>query len=244
MFLEGTPGYSSSNYFYGEGKSMYTFRMQKYAGVDPKTGQSMWYKYKSDVKDKTKVPFSYDVVETTTDYAAADYFDCGSALAPVYGGFGLTAEYKWFDLSVNFDYSLGGKCYDSSYASLMSNPTSNGGKGSNIHADILNAWTPTNTNTNIPRYQYGDIYTSSSSDRWLTSASYLSLQNINFGITLPEDWTRKLYLQKCRFYASADNVWLWSKRQGLDPRLSLSGGGNSTYYSPIRNISGGVNITF
>lgn len=244
MFLEGTPGYSNSNYYYGEGKPLYTFRMQKYAGVDPKTGQSMWYKYKSDVTDKTKVPFSYDVVETTTDFASADYFDCGTALAPVYGGFGLTAEYKWFDLSVNFDYSLGGQCYDTSYASLMSNPTSNGGKGSNIHADILNAWTPSNTNTNIPRYQYGDIYTSSSSDRWLTSASYLSLQNINFGITLPENWTRKLYLQKCRFYASADNVWLWSKRQGLDPRLSLSGGGNSTYYSPIRNISGGVNITF
>ena len=92
--------------------------------------------------------------------------------------------------------------------------------------------------------QYGDAYSNTTSDRFLISSNYLSLQNITFGITLPDKWTNKLYIKSCRFYANADNVWLWSKRQGLDPRQSVSGGSGATYYSPIRTISGGVNITF
>lgn len=243
MWLEDVPGYSGSSYYYGEGLSIYTLRMYKYAGVDHETGESLWYKWKDGV-DKDHSKFSPENVETTNDIAQASYFNCGSALPKVYGGFGFTAQYKWFDLSMNFDYSLGGQTLDSGYANLMSSPTSNGGKGVNYHADILNAWTPENPNSNIPRLQYGDTYSNASSDRFLISSNYLSLQNITFGITLPEKWVNKLYLKSCRFYANADNVWLWSKRQGLDPRQSISGGSGATYYSPIRTISGGVNITF
>ncbi|MDE6134756.1 MAG: hypothetical protein K2F79_04195, partial [Muribaculaceae bacterium] len=68
--------------------------------------------------------------------------------------------------------------------------------------------------------------------------------NIVFGFTLPDNVSHKLFLKSCRIYFNADNVWLWSKRQGLDPRLSVSGGGNASYYSPIRTLSGGINITF
>ncbi len=119
-----------------------------------------------------------------------------------------------------------------------------GNVGKNFHKDIYKAWTPENPNSDIPRFQYGDQYVNGSSDRWLTNASYLSLQNINFGFTLPENLAQKLYLKSLRLYLSADNVALWSKRKGLDPRLSVAGGGNATYYSPIRTISGGINITF
>jgi hypothetical protein len=82
------------------------------------------------------------------------------------------------------------------------------------------------------------------SDRFLTSASYLSLQSINFGYTLPTLLAHKLQLQKLRFYVSADNVWLWSKRQGLNPQQSISGGASNAYYAPIRTLTGGINVTF
>ena len=72
--------------------------------------------------------------------------------------------------------------------------------------------------------QFGDNYSSSSSDRFLTDASYLSLQNINAGYTLPADWTKHAGIQKLRVYFAADNIWVWSQRQGLDPRQSISGG--------------------
>ena len=108
----------------------------------------------------------------------------------------------------------------------------------------MNAWTPENTGSNIPRLAFGDDTFTRQSDRFLVNASYLSLQNIVFGFTLPENLTRKIQVNKVRFYFNADNVWLWSKRQGLDPRLSAFGGGNASYYSPIRTLSGGVNIQF
>ena len=252
MFLESTPGFSSGNYYYGEGLSMYTYRMKKYAGVDPETGKSLWYKWSSQLPalptDGTTYDqlytFSEENVETTDDYSKASYFNCGSALPKVYGGFGTSLQYKWFDLSVNFDYSLGGQVYDSTYASMMDVPTSNSGRGSNIHADMLNAWTPDNKTSNIPRYQYGDQNVSAGSDRWLISSNYLNLQNISFGFTLPDNVAKKLFLKSCRIYATADNVWLWSKRQGLDPRQSITGSNSGAYYSPIRTISGGVNISF
>jgi hypothetical protein len=92
--------------------------------------------------------------------------------------------------------------------------------------------------------QFGDLYTASTSDRFITDASYLSLQNINLGYTLPQSLTRRISLEKVRVYVAADNVWLWSKRQGLDPRQSIAGSTTSSYYSPIRTISGGITVTF
>ena len=125
---------------------------------------------------------------------------------------------------------------------MMGSPTSNS-KGQNIHADMLNAWTESNK-TNIPRYQFNDLYTSSTSSRFLTDASYLSLNNINVGYTLPKMFTKKFGVEKLRFYVAADNVWVWSKRQGLDPRQSVTGSVTGAYYAPIRTVSGGVTLTF
>jgi hypothetical protein len=51
-------------------------------------------------------------------------------------------------------------------------------------------------------------------------------------------------LSKIRLYVSADNIWLWSKRRGLDPRQSLTGSTTASAYAPIRTVSGGINIVF
>ena len=231
--VDGVEGYSDGNYFYGEGKSMYTFYMPKYAGVG-EDGQALYYTDAVDADGKPLV--------TSSDYSVATQHLCGSALAPVYGGFTTNFEYKGFDLSASFNYQIGGQVYDSGYAALMSSPTSSG--GTNFHADLFNAWTPENKGSNIPRFRYGDLYSTSTSDRFLTNASYLSLENINFGYTLPQNIVKKMYLNKLRVYFAADNIWVWSKRQGLDPRQSFTGGSNNTYYSPIRTLSGGLTVTF
>lgn len=63
----------------------------------------------------------------------------------------------------------------------MNSPTSQG-KGNVMHADLLNAWSPENPNSNIPRFQFADSYSAASSDRFLTSASYLTLQNLKLGL--------------------------------------------------------------
>ena len=236
MVVDGVPGYSSGSYYYGEGEPLYTYRLQKYAGVN-ENGESMWY---MNVTDKDG---NVTGVTTTTKYADADYYLCGTALPDVYGGFGTSLSYKGLDFSIDFTYQLGGQVYDGDYAAMMSSPTASS-KGSNFHADLLNAWSPENTGSNIPRFQFGDQYTAGSSDRFLTSASYLSLQNINLGYTLPSSITKKLQIEKVRVYVTADNIWYWSKRQGLDPRQSITGSTTNSYYSPMRTISGGITLTF
>ncbi len=248
----GERGYSSGTYFYTEGHSAYTFYMPKYAGV-AEDGQSMWYTEVPQYQKNADGSYVYDEnnekiiegykTETTKTYSSATQYICGSALPSIYGGFGTQISYKWFDLSVSFDYAIGGQTYDGGYASLMGSPDISS-RGNNYHADILNAWSPENTSSNIPRFQYGDTYTSSSSDRFLIDSSYLSLSNIVFGFNLPQNWCHKLQLKTARLYFNADNVWLWSKRQGLDPRQSLGGGSSNSTYSPIRTLSGGLSVTF
>lgn len=232
METDGVKGFSSGSFYYGEGESLYTYRIYKYAGVN-KEGLSLFYK---DVTDSEGNVIGQ---ETTTEIDEATYHLCGTTLPDVYGGFGTSLTYKNFDFSADFTYQIGGKVYDSDYASAMA-----GSKGHAFHADLLNAWTPENNTSNIPRLQYNDSYTGASSNRFLTNASYLNLQNITFGYTLPSSCCRTLGLEKLRIYATADNVWLWSKRQGLDPRQSISGGITSAYYAAVRTISGGITITF
>lgn len=234
---DGVRGYSSGSYFYGEGESLYTFYMKKWAGVNPETGAAQWWKNVVDANNKVVGR------EKTETFADASYYLCGKALPDVYGGFGTSVNAFGFDFSIDFIYQLGGQVYDSSYASLMS-PITQEGRGQAIHKDVLNSWTPEHTNSSIPRFAYGDLNYSGASDRFLTSASYLALQSINFGYTLPSKITRKIDVERIRLYMSADNIAVWSKRKGLDPRQSITGGASNAYYAPIRTISGGINISF
>ena len=261
MEVDGKKGYTSGSYFYGEDCALYTFHMKKYAGVD-ENGQSMWWKnwerqavdaegnpvwemkngeFKLD-ENGDKIPVMEKGREKTTEYQDADYYLCGTALPDAYGGFGTSFAWKGFDLSVDFSFQIGGQVYDSDYAGLMASPTSTS-RGTNLHADILKSWTADN-NTNIPRFQFDDTYSASTSDRFLTDASYLSLNNINFGYTFSKMLTKKVGIEKLRLYVAADNIWVWSKRQGLDPRQSITGSATGSYYAPIRTVSGGVTLTF
>lgn len=233
---KGYQGYTSGSFFIGEDLSMFTWRLKEYAGVN-ENGESMWYK---NVLDKNG---NITGREATTDYSAADYYVTEETSIPkVYGGFGTTLKVYGVDFGINFTYQLGGKQYDGTYAQFMSSPT--GTTGYNFHKDLLNSWTPENTGSDIPRFQLHDQYSAASSTRFLTNASYLNIQNINVGYTLPASWTKKLAINSLRLYMSAENVFYWSKRKGFDPRQSYDTTTNATYYSPMRTISGGVTFQF
>ncbi|MDE5673844.1 MAG: SusC/RagA family TonB-linked outer membrane protein, partial [Muribaculaceae bacterium] len=113
----------------------------------------------------------------------------------------------------------------------------------NWHTDIRNAWTPENRYTDVPRLDGQDSYSNYSSTRWLTSSNYLSLQNITLGYTLPKKVTDALRLNNVRIYGSAENLFLWSTRKGLDPRQGYVSSQGATY-TGSRCISGGVRVEF
>ena len=220
-----------------EGESMYQRYLRKYAGVDPETGNALYYK---DIKDENG---NVTGCETTEDWSKADQYASGDILPKVYGGFGLNLKAYGFDFGMNFAYQLGGKVYDNTYAMLMHGGTSASEAGTNWHKDILNAWTPDNKYTDVPKIQYGNKYRPNRpSDRFMTSSNYLSINNITFGYSLPKRLIRH-YATAVRIYFVADNVAVFSARKGLDPRQGYLSSGNDTY-SPIRTISGGISLTF
>ena len=146
------------------------------------------------------------VKTTTTDYAKATKYLCGNPIPKLYGGLGTSLSFYGFDLSVGFTWQIGGLAYDSGYAAAMYSPA-NKNTGMNWHKDILKAWSQDNKGSDIPRLQYEDQNQNASSDRFLTNASYLNLQNIDFGYTFPEKVTQKMHISRLRLYLACENVW-------------------------------------
>ena len=234
-------GYTSGSFFIAEDLSMYTWYLKDYAGVS-EDGLSMWYY--DDVKTDDNGNEISRERKTTTTYADADYYVIEESTIPdFFGGIGTSIKAFGFDFSINCSYQIGGKQYDSTYASFMASPTSSNA-GYNFHKDLLNSWSADNVNSNIPRMQWDDINSVSSSTRFLTDASYFNIENINLGYTFPGKWTRKALINSMRLYVSCENVFYWSKRKGFDPRQTYSGSSNATRYSPMRTFSGGISLTF
>lgn len=231
---DGYKGYLSGSLFYGEGLPVYTWRLRRYAGVND-NGQALFYYTDSDGK-----------LATTTSYESADYYLCGSALPKVFGGFNTSFKFFGIDLSAQFNYSIGGKKYDGTYATFMTPPYGSL-TGMPFHKDVLSGWSPENPNSNIPMWKYGNMTDANTSDRFLTDASYIGLRNITLGYTFPKAVLKALHMQQLRIFCQAENVYYWSKRKGFDPRMgALSGNitdsdGNSF---PMRTISGGLTVEF
>lgn len=236
-------GLKESSRIYRIGGSLYQAFYKRYAGVDRNTGEALYYIDPSGMDDDPTNDW-----KTTTDYNLAQQADCGSTLAKIYGGFGTTLNIYGFDISAQFSYQLGGRLYDGTYQQLMHSGTSSTA-GTNWHKDILQSWTPENPDSNIPRLNAGDDSYQLDSDRFLVSSNYLSINNVTIGYTFPEKWISKLHIAGLRIYATGDNLWVFSARKGLDPRMYFGGTGGSTSngnftYSSMRNISGGITLTF
>jgi TonB-linked SusC/RagA family outer membrane protein len=219
---------------YEEGKSMYRMYLVEYAGVNAETGLAEYWTTDPDTKERVR----------TSDYSVALSSKTATKdlMPKLYGGFGTSISAYGFDASVQFAYQLGGKLYDNGYARLMHGCDSSSG-GLNWHKDIYNAWTPQNTDSDIPRLNANDKYTNSLSTRFLTSSDYLSLNNITFGYTVPIQKLTSLDISKLRVYVSADNVGILTARKGLDPRQSYISA-TTALYTPIRSVSGGISLTF
>ena len=231
---EGHPGYTSGSFYYSEGLPLYSWRLKKFAGVNEE-GLALFYKNNSD---KT--------IGTTTDYDEASYYLCGSALPDAFGSIITSFSFFGVDISAQFNYSIGGKKYDTVYGTLMTSPYSEN-LGAPFHKDVFNAWTKENTTSEIPIFMYGNEEATYNSDRFLTDASYISLKNVSVGYTFPKTITRKLYMSNLRVFCQLDNVYYWSKRKGFDPRQSNIYGSydsDSGYAFPMRTISGGLTIEF
>ena len=182
---------------------------------------------------------------TSKDYAYAGENYVGKSYMPdLDGGFGLDFEAYGVTLSVSCSYRIGGYGYDNMYAYLMHND--NIGER-NWHKDMLRSYTENNTNTDIPRLSNNstqDTYSNAASDRFLTSNSFLSLNNINLGYKFPKKLIEKAKMNNLQIWVAADNLAIATARKGYNPMMSMSGTNGYNDYSPLSTVMAGVKVQF
>ena len=190
---------------------------------------------------------------TTDASAAASQYVGKSYLPDLNGGFGFDLEVYGVTLSATCSYQIGGYGYDNTYISLMQNAQVG---GHNWHVDARNAWTEATSayvaslpiEKQIPRFSNGagetDTYATAGSTRFLTSNSFVSLNNIQLGYSFPKKLIEKIKMDKLNIYVSANNLAIATARRGYNPMTSFTGSSDTHGYSPLSTIMGGVKFTF
>ena len=119
-------------------------------------------------------------------------------------------SYKGLDLNIFFQAAVGGDIINYTLVELAS------GTG-NATTDVLNAWTPTNTDTDVPSNK---VRTRRNSTRFVYDGSYLRLKNIALGYNLPSDLVSRIGMQGIRVSVSGQNILTFTNYPGIDPEVS------------------------
>ncbi|MFP5436366.1 MAG: SusC/RagA family TonB-linked outer membrane protein [Bacteroidia bacterium] len=162
-------------------------------------------------------------------------------------GFGFNASYMNFDANIFFQGTSGNKIYNGLRQDLESTNLA-----INYSTAVLNAWTPENTNTSVPRAIASDPNLNNrTSSRFLENGSYLRFKTLQIGYTIPSSVNSKIGISSLRIYASADNLVTFTKYGGYNPDLGRTGSifdrgvdYGHVAYPLARTISGGIQLTF
>lgn len=168
----------------------------------------------------------------------------GRAQPKLVGGLNNTFSYKGLELTVFFQGVSGNQILNANRFELeYLNATTNQDR------DVLNRWTPTNTNTDIPRASTTRP-ANRISTRQIEDGSYLRLKNIQLAYNLPAALTRSLKIQSLRVYASAQNFLTFTNYSGYDPEVnrfgqdSRSQGFDYASYPAAKTVLFGLNVGF
>lgn len=255
-----------------EGKDRYAFYVYTWEGINTANGYSL-YKFNDEDYFFTLDGTTYGNEEGTeitgtnldavvvidgtpysyiTSYGKKEFH--GSAMPKVYGSFGLNVTWKSLTFSTLFTYQLGGKIMDTVYSGLLSTS----GSPSALHKDVQNSWRYENRTeenaidpngtpvlNNNPVINGGSISANlnSTSSRFLTSASYLVLKNINIAYQLPKAWVHKIDLESVTLSATCENLFTKTARKGMNPQYSFAGTQSNAFTTP-RVFTVGLNVKF
>lgn len=162
------------------------------------------------------------------------------------GGFTNNFEYAGFDLSIFFQWSYGANVLNAN--KLMFETGYNRRRDLNQFASFAGRWTPTNTDSDIPRVSASPS-NNLFSTRLIEDGSYLRLKTLSLGYSLPKNVLDKLKLKKARIYVSGQNLFTWTSYSGYDPEVSirnsaLTPGLDFSSYPRAKSVNLGVNVNF
>ena len=123
------------------------------------------------------------------------------------------------------------------------------GYGRNVFSSVLNAWTPTNTNTTIPRFENVSNFSTNgaASSYYVEDASYLRLRSVKIGYTVPSSLVNKAKIERFRLFLQATNLFTVTDYTGTDPEVSgvdTGFGADTGNYPANRQFLVGVSIGF
>ena len=171
----------------------------------------------------------------------------GSPVPTFTGGINFTVRYKDFDFSAYAYASLGNKIFNVSKWFTDFYPSF---QGAAISSRVKNSWSPTNTGATTPIFESASNFSTNTQANsfYVEDGSYLRLQNITLGYTLPTNQLAKTGLTKLRAFVSANNLATITGYSGLDP--AVGGAADTNFgidvgnYPLTRGFTCGVNIGF
>lgn len=187
------------------GSAIGAFYGAEYAGVDPATGDALFY-----LNNETNPR------GTTNDFSQAEFVDLGSPNPDYVGGFKNTISWKNFDMNIFFQFVQGNKVHNvggvfQSAADWFDNPSK----------EIANRWRQPGDITDVPRayFAYGNGGQGRNS-RFLYDASYIRLKNVTLGYNLPSQIASKAKLSSARIYFTGVNLLTITDYPLWDPEVS------------------------
>lgn len=223
--------------------------LNNHVWTDPVTGATKPIQPKAQLGDVKYIDYNNDGMITD-----ADKQFCGKSAPDFYYSLSLRAEYKGFDLELFFNGEQGKKIFNYAQREALA-PQS---VFQNIERNLANnSWTPEHINAKYPRMGVtdpngnGDIFT----DRWLENGSFLRLQNVQLGYTLPKNLLSKIKISNLRVYLNTTNLFTITSYSLGNPEIGkevyvneaysvLRRGVNSWQYPMFRTLSGGIQLSF
>jgi len=160
------------------------------------------------------------------------------------GGVTTSLSYKGFELYVKTDYAIGHTIHNENRARSLGQV-----QGSqNIITEVLDAWRPDHTDTDVPRFVFVDAFKDNgvrgindrTNTRLLEKADYLCIREVTFSYNLPQKIIGK-HLNSLKVYTSGTNLFYFTKYSGFAPEAGGTDGGR--YPLPV-SITFGVNVNF
>src|SRR5690606_8559246 len=184
-----------------------------------------------------------------THSAATQYLSNKTAHPDLYGGFGFNLRYKKLSLNAGFAYQIGGYVFDNVYQGMFGESTGMGNSGANFHKDAHKTWSPENPNATMPIFASSGLNQYLKSEMFLLSANYLSMETFGVSYDLSNPTFDRIGIKNARINVIGNNLFMISKRQGLDPRMmqlggELNNGLTLNSYSLLRSVSLGLSINF
>lgn len=204
------------------GHSYGEFFLNRYAGVNPATGDPVWYNKNGEV---------------TPEYNESDKVLVGhSYIAPWQGGFGTTLSWKGLSLGAQFSW-VADRWMINNDRYFEENTTFD---NYNLSRRMLyDRWKQPGDVTSIPRYGTTPQFDT----HLLENASFLRLKNLTLGYTLPASLLKKThFLSAARIYAQAQNLFTFTDFSGLDPESSSNI--YAAQYPMTRQFTFGLEFTF